>query len=64
MILLIIYLIALIWIFAGLAAFIACITCLFYNGSTGEKIAGFLLGLFAGPFYWLFYIYSSNYCLN
>jgi hypothetical protein len=59
-----IYLIAIIWVFAGLAAFIASITCLFYKGTIGEKIAGLLLGLFAGPFYWLFYIFSSNYCLN
>jgi hypothetical protein len=49
---------------SGLAAFIASIIYLGYNGSGGAKAAGFLLALFFGPFYWLYYIYSTNYCTN
>ena len=52
----------LIWIISGFAAFIASFVCLFYNSSVGDKMAGLVMALFAGPFYWLFYIYNSNYC--
>ena len=53
---------ALIWVISGFIAFIASVVCLFYNSSMGDKIAGLLLALFIGPFYWLFYIYNMNYC--
>lgn len=53
----------LVWVFAGLGAFIASIMCLFYNSSDGDKIIGLILSLFTGPFYWLFYIYKTNYCV-
>jgi hypothetical protein len=52
----------LIWIISGFVAFLASFVCLFYNSSIGDKMAGLVLALFAGPFYWLFYIYNSNYC--
>jgi hypothetical protein len=55
-------LLILIWIISGFVAFIASIACLFYNSSIGDKIAGLVMALFAGPFYWLFYIYNMNYC--
>jgi hypothetical protein len=55
-------LLVLIWIISGFAAFIASFVCLFYNSSIGDKIAGLVMALFAGPFYWLFYIYNMNYC--
>ena len=51
-----------IWVFAGILGFLASLICLFYNSTLGDKIAGLILGLFAGPFYWLFYIYNMNYC--
>jgi hypothetical protein len=51
-----------IWIISGFVAFIASFVCLFYNSSIGDKVAGLVMALFAGPFYWLFYIYNSNYC--
>jgi hypothetical protein len=57
-----ILLISSIWVIAGILAFIASIACMFYNSSTGDKIAGFFLALFFGPFYWFFYIYKSSYC--
>ncbi len=52
----------LIWFITGILAFIASIACLFYNSSIGDKVAGFAIALFFGPFYWLFYIYNSSYC--
>jgi hypothetical protein len=55
-------LLVLIWIISGFAAFIASFVWLFYNSSIGDKIAGLVMALFAGPFYWLFYIYNMNYC--
>ena len=55
-------LLVLIWIISGFAAFIASFVCIFYNSSVGDKIAGLVMALFAGPFYWLFYIYNMNYC--
>jgi hypothetical protein len=55
-------LLVVIWIISGVAAFIASFVCLFYSSSVGDKMAGLVMALFAGPFYWLFYIYNSNYC--
>lgn len=55
-------LLILIWIISGFIAFIASLICLFYNSTVGDKIAGLVMALFAGPFYWLFYIYNMNYC--
>jgi hypothetical protein len=55
-------LLVLIWVISGFLAFLASFVCLFYNSSIGDKMAGLILALFAGPFYWLFYIYNSNYC--
>ena len=52
----------LVWIIAGITAFFASFICLFYNGSVTDKTIGILLGLFLGPFYWLYYIYNMNYC--
>ena len=51
-----------IWIVAGISAFFASIACLFYDSSLGDKIAGLLIAMLFGPFYWFFYIYKSTYC--
>ena len=56
------FILLLIWVFAGILGFLASFICLFYNSTLSDKIAGLILGLFAGPFYWLFYIYNMNYC--
>jgi len=58
------FIIILVWVIAGVAAFITSIVCLGYNGSGGAKAAGILLAFFFGPFYWLYYIYNINYCTN
>jgi hypothetical protein len=52
----------LVWIVGGIAAFIASIVCMFYNSSVGDKIAGFILAVIFGPYYWFCYIYKSSYC--
>jgi hypothetical protein len=50
------------WIIAGIVAFIASLICFGYNGSTTDKFLGLLLVLVIGPFYWLFFLFNSNYC--
>lgn len=52
----------LIWVVSGLIGFIVSIVCIFYESSPGEKILGVVLGIFTGPFYWLYYILNTNYC--
>lgn len=54
--------IVILWIVAGIAAFIMSLVCFGYNGSTADKIIGFLLAFLFGPFYWIFYNYNKNYC--
>lgn len=54
--------ILILWFVGGILAFLASIGCMFYNSSVGDKVAGFLLALIFGPFYWFFYIYKSTYC--
>jgi hypothetical protein len=56
--------IILIWCIASFTGFIMSIICISYDGSSGSKIAGILLALFFGPFYWLYYIYRKTYCTN
>jgi len=55
-------LIVLIWVVSGLIGFVFSIVCIFYESSVGEKIIGVILGIFTGPFYWLYYILNTNYC--
>lgn len=56
------FIFTIIWLISAIIGFYMSIICLSYNGTTGSKIAGFLLAIFAGPFYWLYYIYRSTYC--
>jgi len=51
-----------VWIIAGLLGFLASIICFGYNGSISDKFLGVLIVLVIGPFYWLYFIYNSNYC--
>jgi hypothetical protein len=53
---------ALVWMIAGIVAFIMSLVCFAHNGTAIEKIAGFLLALFFGPFYWVYYSISATYC--
>ena len=51
-----------IWIIAGILGFIASLVCFGYNGSISDKFLGVLMVLILGPFYWLYYLFNSNYC--
>lgn len=51
-----------IWIISAIIGFYMSILCFSYNGTPGSKVAGFLLAIFAGPFFWLYYIFRSTYC--
>jgi hypothetical protein len=53
-----------IWVVAGFTGFIMSLVCLSYDGSTGSKVAGVLLSIFFGPFYWFYYIFRKTYCIN
>jgi len=59
-----ILILALLWILAGIVAFIMSIVCFGYSGTEVEKIVGLLLAFFLGPFYWIYYYVSSKYCRN
>jgi len=50
------------WIFAGLGAFIMSLVCFGYSGTIIDKIVGFILAIFFGPFYWFFYGFNTFYC--
>ena len=51
-----------VWMFLGIAAFVASIVCMGRGGSGGAKLGGFLLAILFGPFYWIFYFASDEYC--
>lgn len=61
----IIFIFLFLWITSGIFAFILSIICLFYYGSTFNKILGlFISSIFFGPFYWIFFVNTNNYCNN
>lgn len=53
---------AIVWMIAGLVAFVVSLVCFAYDGTVVEKIAGLLLAFVFGPFYWIYYFTSSTYC--
>lgn len=50
-----------VWIIAGIVAFIKSLMCFGSKGTTAQKVIGFLLSVFVGPFYWIYY-YATKYC--
>lgn len=54
--------ILLIWVFLGITAFIMSLVCFGRSGSTSDKVIGFLLAVFFGPFYWLYFAFNKGYC--
>lgn len=50
------------WIATGIAAFIMSLMCFGSSGSMTDKIFGFLLALFFGPFYWIYFMVMKKYC--
>jgi hypothetical protein len=51
-----------VWIVAGIAAFIMSLVCFGRSGTIIEKVIGLALAFFLGPFYWFFHSYSTTYC--
>jgi len=60
----IILILILVWFFSGIIGFIASIICFGYEAPLKDKLLGLFFGIFAGPFYWIYYIYNINYCNN
>lgn len=61
-IIILIYVFILLWMLAGIAAFIMSLVCLKYSGDNTQKVLGLLLSIFFGPFYWIYYWMSATYC--
>ena len=53
-----------IWTILGLAGLIWSIICFGKNDKTSLNAIGFLLALFLGPFYWLYYIFNKSHHLR
>ena len=54
--------IIIIWLLSGLAAFIWSLVCFGRTGTTAQKVIGLLISFFLGPFYWIYFWASSDYC--
>ena len=50
------------WVFAGIAAFLMSLFCFGKSGNTAQHVVGFFLAIFFGPFYWIYYFVSASYC--
>lgn len=55
-------LVMLIWMIAGIAAFIMSIVCFSRSGTPSQHIIGLLIALILGPFYWIYYVLARGYC--
>ena len=54
-----------VWVFLGIAGWAMSAYCALSesrSGTTSQKLGGFLLALFFGPFYWFYKLGSSTYC--
>jgi hypothetical protein len=56
------WLVAFTWIVLGLVAFFWSILCFGKSGGLGYQIVGFLMALFFGPLYWLYFWATKKYC--
>jgi magnesium-transporting ATPase (P-type) len=50
------------WVFLGLIAFVWSLYCFRKSGSTEQKLLGFLLAIFLGPLFFIYFRFSKNYC--
>lgn len=50
------------WVFLGLIAFVWSLYCFRKSGSTEQKVLGFLLAVFLGPLFFIYFRFSKNYC--
>jgi hypothetical protein len=56
--------IILLWGALGIAAFFMSLFCFGRSGTTTQHIFGFVLAIFLGPFYWIYYGLARTYCLQ
>jgi hypothetical protein len=54
--------VTIVWVALGIAAFIMSLLCFGGSGSMTKKIFGFLLAIFFGPFYWIYFMVMKKYC--
>jgi hypothetical protein len=52
------------WVLAGIAAFIMSIACFGGSGTTIQNLIGFSIALFFGPLYYVYFFFSRSYCKN
>jgi hypothetical protein len=50
------------WVVLGIVAFFLSIICFGKSGTLGYQIVGFLLALFFGPLYFIYYLSVDKYC--
>jgi hypothetical protein len=50
------------WVLLGLIAFVWSLYCFKKSGSTEQKVLGFLLAIFLGPLFFIYFRFSKNYC--
>ena len=51
-----------IWCIVGFAAFIASIVCFGRTGTTTQHVHGLVHSVLFGPFYWIYFFVSKDYC--
>jgi|688.fasta_scaffold2200882_1 hypothetical protein len=59
-----ILLLVFLWGVLGIAAFFMSLVCFGKSGTTSQHILGFLLAIFFGPFYWIYYGVVRSYCVR
>ena len=58
----IILVLVIVWILAGIGAFVYSLYCFTKSGTTAEKILGLFLAMIAGPFYFIYVAVYKAYC--
>lgn len=53
---------ALLWGILGFAAFITSLICFGRSGTMGQQVAGLIIALLFGPFYWIYFASVKTYC--
>lgn len=53
---------ALVWGIAGFAAFITSLICFGRSGTMGQQVAGLVIAVLFGPFYWIYFASVKSYC--
>jgi hypothetical protein len=57
-----VYIALLLWVIAGIAAFVLSLFCFGKSGTPVDKVIGLVIAVLFGPFYWIYYGVSKKYC--